>query len=366
MSHYQSFPGQPGAADSTGKLASLLLPPLAGKSFLDVGCNEGFFCGYASFEAAQKVVGIDKDENAIKNARERFPACDFRRGDWEELDSILEPDEKFDVILMISAIHYSRDQNRTISELMQRLKPDGKLILEIGVIDSPGDIKANPVNPGWYEVQRSIDSRLFPDHKGISSLLEPYAYKHGGKSVMQIGDPVPRHIYHIQNKKPVALVLSGAPASGKSTLAKILSQAFNVVKGDELLCKISARHEDYGKLGELISDIDYQRIDLAIMNICQNNLLADFVDIIMEQAHGDNFVYDGFIPKGYGDIFTESLESKGYIVNKIVTKAPDISLNAASKRSRVEARKYQMFLSALESSRRIRKHLPGFRAGSHN
>lgn len=357
MSHYQSFPNQPGAADSPGKLASLLLPPLAGKSFLDVGCNEGFFCGYASFEAAQKVVGIDMDEDAIRNARERFPACDFRRGDWENLDSILEPDEKFDVILMISAIHYSREQAHTISKLMERLKLDGRLILEIGVIDSSGDINAAPVKPGWHEVERSIDKRLFPDHKGILSLLEPYAYKYVGKSVMQLGDPVPRYIYHLQNKKPVALVMSGAPASGKSTLAKILSQALKVVKGDQLLCEISARHENYGKLGALISGMDSQRIDLAILKICQNNFLPDFVNIIIERAHNDNFVYDGFIPKDYSGIFTDALENRGYRVNNIKTKDPGISLNEISKRSRVETRKYQMFLSALESSRRIRKHL---------
>ena len=44
---YQSFVGQPGASDSAGKLRAIQLPNLSGKSFLDLGCNAGFFCGHA-------------------------------------------------------------------------------------------------------------------------------------------------------------------------------------------------------------------------------------------------------------------------------------------------------------------------------
>lgn len=44
---YQSFPDQAGGSHSFDKLTQLRLPPLAGRSFLDVGCNEGFFCGFA-------------------------------------------------------------------------------------------------------------------------------------------------------------------------------------------------------------------------------------------------------------------------------------------------------------------------------
>lgn len=357
MSYYQSFPKRSGAADSSGKLASLLLPPLAGKAFLDVGCNEGFFCGYANFEAAEKIVGIDKDEVAIKNASARFPACDFRRGDWEELDDVLKPDEKFDVILMISAIHYAKDQASTISRLMRRLKPDGTLVLEIGVIDSLDKLDAVPVSPGWHEVIRSIDRRIFPDSHGVARLFEPYASKYCGKSVAQIGDPVPRRVYHLQNKKPVALVLSGASASGKSSLAKILSPALAVINGDALLYEISRSAETFGKIGELIGEVDTQRLDLAIWKICRNNMLEDFVDIVVTRAQENNFLYDGFIPAEYADLFRGYLENKGYRAHGIETKAPAASLNNLAKRSRVEARKYWMFLSAMETARRMRGNL---------
>ena len=41
---YQTIGLQKGNSDSEGKLATLQLPDLAGKSFLDLGCNMGFFC----------------------------------------------------------------------------------------------------------------------------------------------------------------------------------------------------------------------------------------------------------------------------------------------------------------------------------
>lgn len=73
MSGYQSFPYRTGASNSPGKLTRLYLPPLAGRSFLDVGCNEGYFCGFAFFDGAAKAVGIDIREDALTTARRLFP-----------------------------------------------------------------------------------------------------------------------------------------------------------------------------------------------------------------------------------------------------------------------------------------------------
>lgn len=354
MSHYQSFPNQPGAADSFGKLSSLLLPPLAGKTFLDVGCNEGFFCGYAAFELASRVVGIDMDQAALKTAVERFPHCDFRHGNWDDLDIILKPKEMFDVILMASAIHYANDQTAILASLMRRLNPDGVLILEIGVVENPENIESVVCEPGWHEVRRSIDCRKFPDWKGLNNMLKPYAYKHGGKSVAQFGDPLPRHVFHLCHKKPTAILMTGAPASGKSTLAGTLAAAMNVIKGDTLLCEINARPELYGDLGKLAENINYQRIDKTIFRICEEALEC-FAELVVQKAQKLNFIYDGYIPAEFRMRFASFLEKMGYHVWQLETPAPLNSLNTLSKLSRIEAKKYQMFLLALESSRNILK-----------
>lgn len=355
MGGYQSFPNRPGAADSIGKLASILLPPLAGKSFLDVGCNEGFFCGYASFEASSKVVGIDQDESALRMARERFPYCDFRHGDWENLSEALKPEEKFDVILMASALHYSRDQVSVVNSLMERLNPDGTLVLEIGVVEDPDSVDALAQSPGWHQVRRSIDSRIFPDWKGVDTIISPYAYRHCGKSVMQIGDPLPRHVFHLKKLKPAAILMTGAPASGKSTLARSLGKGMKVIKGDVLLCQIAAAPDSYGQFGILVSDLNPQRIDLAMNSLCRNGGLELFAQLVTQKAEGKDFIYDGYIPHEYVEHFEILLTSQGFRVCKLETPKPAMSPNELSKFSRIEARKYQMFLSAIEFARKMHK-----------
>ena len=57
MAQYQTFPGKTGASRTAEKLKALLLPDLSGKRFLDVGCNEGFFCGFAKHCGAERSVG---------------------------------------------------------------------------------------------------------------------------------------------------------------------------------------------------------------------------------------------------------------------------------------------------------------------
>src|SRR5471030_2176904 len=105
---YQSFSEGTGDSPSHEKLKMLQMPEdFAGRSFLDVGCNEGFFCGEALKRGASRAVGIDANASLLIRARERFPEADFVHSSWEKF-----PDEKFDVVLFASAIHYEPDPQR--------------------------------------------------------------------------------------------------------------------------------------------------------------------------------------------------------------------------------------------------------------
>ena len=91
---YQSFPWAQGDSVSPAKLIALDLPKLEGKSFLDVGCNAGFFCGFADWQGAARVVGVDSSAAFLETARELFPRCEFICQDWSNIG-----EEKFDVII---------------------------------------------------------------------------------------------------------------------------------------------------------------------------------------------------------------------------------------------------------------------------
>lgn len=304
MAQYQSFPDAVGDSLTFDKLKALRLPALAGKSFLDVGCNEGFFCGFARFQGASRVVGIDHSAGFIKRARGRFPDCEFLHRGWDDL-----PSESFDVILLASALHYAEDQPALISALVDRLSPDGTLVLELGVISSR---KAE-----WKQVKRGIDERLFPSMKMLQEVLAGYAWKWMGPSVSQQGDPVSRHVVHISRRRPLAYLLMQPPGYGKSTIAASLfpGAGVPVVSGDHQLGLVAG-----GKIEaaasireEILESYSPFHLDKVIQRIFDRGLGADLVALWLSGAGGGDVALDVYVPTDYQETVERVLEAKGYL-----------------------------------------------------
>ena len=185
---------------------------------LDVGCNEGFFCLKAAAGGATRVIGLDRNPDFITEARTRYAnsglapdIVEFRCQSWDEL-----PDEKFDIIFFLSALHYAKDQEAMIKSLVDKLTPSGLLVLECGVI--------NEERKEFVKVRRAIDEVHFPTLGKIKEMLDSYAWKPMGSSVDQAGDPIPRKVMHIQRFKPTVMLLLGNSYSGKTTLARRLQK----------------------------------------------------------------------------------------------------------------------------------------------
>ena len=147
---------------------------------LDLGCNEGFFCGEALRQGARRVVGIDMNDGFLERAAEAVSrTAEFRHGSWWDI-----PDEKFDVILFLSAIHYEPEQRALLAKLAGHLTPDRDA--DPRVRRSPGRRKA------WQTVSRADGVRRYPTYAMLTGeLLKPYATRIMGASVLQGGDPVP-------------------------------------------------------------------------------------------------------------------------------------------------------------------------------
>ena len=232
---YQSFDDAKGGSKSAAKLKALALPklknrhseatPLKGLSVLDIGCNEGFFCGEALQQGARRVVGVDMNNGFLARARKRFPKAEFRHGSWWDL-----PDEKFDVIFFLSAIHYEPRQRALLEKLAGHLTPTGTLVLECGAI--PGvDKKA------WQAVRRADGVRRYPTFPMLQlELLRGYAPRFMGESVLQSGDPIRRFVFHCQRRAPTALLVRGHSNVGKSMLGGDLEERnVPVLHTDKLL-----------------------------------------------------------------------------------------------------------------------------------
>jgi SAM-dependent methyltransferase len=120
-----------------------LLPTLAGRAALDLGCGFGWFCRWARGAGAARVLGIDVSEKMLARARAMTgdAAIAYERADMERL--ALAPGA-FDLAYSSLALHYVAGLERLIAEVRRALVPGGRFVFSV---EHP--IFTAPSRPGW-------------------------------------------------------------------------------------------------------------------------------------------------------------------------------------------------------------------------
>lgn len=107
-----------------------LLPALAGKRVLDLGCGFGWAARWMRSQGAAAVLGLDLSQSMIGRARADTAddAIQYRLADLESLEL---PRAAFDLAYSALAFHYVRDFARLVRELHRALVPGGHLVFSI-------------------------------------------------------------------------------------------------------------------------------------------------------------------------------------------------------------------------------------------
>jgi SAM-dependent methyltransferase len=187
---YQAAKTRSGGSYTEGKLARLDIPPLAGKRFLDLGCNTGFYCRWALEQGAAHVVGVDNDPRVIEKARTQSSSTIiFRDTGWDDF-----PHGSYDVVILLSAIHYARSPRDVVRNIRRSLACDGMLVLEGGVLFMGENRSTDIPLPGW----RRVGDRCLHLTQGFirNHLLVDFDWAVKGPSEMRGGDDVPRYVVH--------------------------------------------------------------------------------------------------------------------------------------------------------------------------
>ena len=104
---YSAMPRSIGGLDEAGEWHAFraLLPSLAGKRVLDLGCGFGWHCRYAREQGARSVLGVDLSERMLERARAMTDdsAIEYRLSAIEDVDL---PPESFDAVISSLAFHY--------------------------------------------------------------------------------------------------------------------------------------------------------------------------------------------------------------------------------------------------------------------
>lgn len=292
---YQDFDGR-GASKSHEKLKALRLgdlpradraaPPLRGKSVLDLGCNEGFFCAEAVRQGASRVVGIDINQAFIERARLRCPEATFIQGRWWNI-----PDERFDCIFFLSAMHYEPEPQKFLRKLRDHLTPTGVLVLECGIV-AEGGVRA------WRTVNRWDGVKRYPTLDLLMrDLLADYAVRPTGPSVDQAGDPVPRHVFHCTPHAAVAMIIAAPSLSGKTNLSfQLENRGVPTFSTDAMIKKLVMREDQRWrpiaqKLIERFGTGRPANISTMGIFIIENGLVDELCDIIVKESPAEANVY---------------------------------------------------------------------------
>jgi SAM-dependent methyltransferase len=122
-----------------------MLPDIAGKSVVDLGCGFGWAARWMREQGAASVLGIDLSQNMIARAKEttQDPAIAYEIAD---LETLALPKSAFDLAYSALAFHYIRDFDRLARMLYRALVPEGHLVF---TIEHP--IYMAPAHPHWLQ-----------------------------------------------------------------------------------------------------------------------------------------------------------------------------------------------------------------------
>lgn len=320
-------------ADGLKALTTLRLPSLTGKRFLNIGCGEGFYCGYALFDNAARSVGLDSSKNVINRAKQRYPDAEFIYGTCEKL-----PKETFDVILINSIFHSVSDQETLIHRLIEMLSANGTLIL---------DLTASPKKKDkWVSLRKGNEKLFFPPRSELIAMLEPYAWKVLGHQVSPFGKELNSYVIHVNKFKPFVYLLMGKPGSGKSTISRQLFEKAEttVVSGDRTYMKIaggSCKVSD--SLYSIVShEFSTQKILKTTQRVFDAGLVNELVELWIKLADGKSFALDTYVPAQYHKIMAGLFQDAGYFP---VVMGTEHGSSFSAGEAEVKARKFASALT---------------------
>jgi tRNA (mo5U34)-methyltransferase len=91
------------------RVADALPADLRGRTVLDIGCNAGFYSIEMKRRGAERVVGIDSDEDYLKQARFAAEVCgadlEFRELSVYDVAAL---GERFDIVLFLGVLYHLR------------------------------------------------------------------------------------------------------------------------------------------------------------------------------------------------------------------------------------------------------------------
>lgn len=114
-----------GRRDIMRRLVERVTPP--GGTVVDIGCGTG--ANVAALASRFSVIGVDTSRDALRHAREHFPAVRFIEGTAEALRAELEG--QADCVLLMDVLEHVPDDFSLFQSAIALLRPGGQMVLTV-------------------------------------------------------------------------------------------------------------------------------------------------------------------------------------------------------------------------------------------
>lgn len=152
-----------------------LLAPEQGEKILDLGCGTGDIANTLS-DNGVNVVGVDKSENMVSQAKMKYPNIDFIVGDVLDLQYRNE----FHAVFSNATLHWVKEPAPALQSIFQSLKPGGRFVAEFGGKGNVGTITnaiIEQIERAGLEFKQGIFPWYYPSIAEYSTLMEAAGFR---------------------------------------------------------------------------------------------------------------------------------------------------------------------------------------------
>jgi ubiquinone/menaquinone biosynthesis C-methylase UbiE len=181
-----------------GPCMERMTPDLIGKRVLSIACGAGAECQRFYEAGAREVVGIDRSEGLVDEARKRYPHLKFQAMDMRQLNF---PDASFDFAYSSKSMHYAPDWREVLVPLHSILSPNSRFLLSTHhpMIWGAEAVREGSRRGRWlgYESDNSTENDYTirgnylqggPRREQLSSMQRDYYHKPFGEIFNEISD----------------------------------------------------------------------------------------------------------------------------------------------------------------------------------
>ncbi len=159
---------------------SFLAPHLKGlkgdEEILDIGCGDGkITADISKFIPTGSIIGIDLSTSMIGWAQKQYHQREYPNLTFQE-GSFLESNlGSFDLIISFCALQHCSDQKSALTTLSQALKPNGKLLILVPLMNNAAWNQARSIvqnRPQWSDYWKNFSPRKFLTPQQYIEVLE--------------------------------------------------------------------------------------------------------------------------------------------------------------------------------------------------